>query len=45
MIEAGTSNPSFIVSHEPPLAEVPDVYRNFDARKKGWTKVMLKPGA
>jgi glutathione-independent formaldehyde dehydrogenase len=27
------------------LAEAPDVYRHFDAREDGWTKVVLKPAA
>lgn len=44
LIEAGKANPSFIVSHELPLAQAPEAYKNFDARKKGWTKIVLKPG-
>ncbi len=45
LIEAGKASPSFIVSHELPLEAAPEAYKNFDARKKGWTKVILKPGA
>ena len=45
LIEAGKASPSVIVSHELPLADAPDAYKNFDARKTGWTKVILKPGA
>ena len=35
---------SLIVSHELPLDQAPDAYRNFDQRADGWTKVLLKPG-
>ena len=35
---------SFIVSHELPLEPAPDPYKHFDARKNGWTKVVLHPG-
>ena len=45
LIEVGKANPSFIVSHELPLSQAPDGYRHFGARKDGWTKVVLKPGA
>lgn len=44
LIEAGKAKPSFLVSHELPLEQAPEGYRNFDARKEGWTKVVLKPG-
>ncbi|PXV59620.1 Threonine dehydrogenase [Dyella jiangningensis] len=43
LIEAGRANPSFIVSHELPLKDAPDAYKHFDARDKGWTKIVLKP--
>jgi glutathione-independent formaldehyde dehydrogenase len=36
--------PSLIVSHEVPLDQAPDGYKNFDQRADGWTKVLLKPG-
>lgn len=45
LIAAGKANPSFIVSHELPLDQAPEAYKNFDARKEGWTKVILRPGA
>ena len=45
MIAANKANPSFIVSHELPLEDAAEGYKNFDARKDGWTKVILKPGA
>jgi len=27
-----------------PLEKAPEAYENFDQRKNGWTKVVLKPG-
>lgn len=36
--------PSWIVSHERPLADAPAAYASFDQREAGWTKVVLKPG-
>ncbi|MDB5892358.1 MAG: Threonine dehydrogenase and related Zn-dependent dehydrogenase [Polaromonas sp.] len=44
MIEHDKAKPSMIVSHELPLEQAPEAYKNFDERKKGWTKVVLKPG-
>lgn len=44
MITTGKAKPSFIVSHELSLEEAPDAYKHFDARDKGWTKVVLKTG-
>ena len=44
LIEAGKAKPSWIVSHELPLDQAPEAYKNFDERKNGWTKVVLKPG-
>ena len=43
LIEKDRVKPSWIVSHELPLEKAPEAYANFDARKKGWTKVVLKP--
>ena len=31
-------------SHELPLDRAAEGYENFDARKDGWNKVILKPG-
>ncbi|HET7538020.1 MAG TPA: glutathione-independent formaldehyde dehydrogenase [Candidatus Didemnitutus sp.] len=45
LIEAGRARPSWIVSHELPLEEAAEGYKNFDARGNGWTKVLLHPGA
>lgn len=44
LIERDKAKPSLLVSHELPLAQAPEAYENFDQRKKGWTKVVLKPG-
>jgi glutathione-independent formaldehyde dehydrogenase len=43
LIIAGRATPSFLVSHELPLAEAPTGYENFDNRADGWTKVLLHP--
>ena len=40
LIEKDRVKPSWIVSHELPLEKAPEAYANFDARKKGWTKVV-----
>jgi glutathione-independent formaldehyde dehydrogenase len=45
LIAAEKAKPSFLVSHELPLADAPDAYRHFDDRDEGWTKVILKPAA
>jgi glutathione-independent formaldehyde dehydrogenase len=44
LIEKDKVKPSWIVSHELPLEQGPEAYENFDKRKRGWTKVVLKPG-
>ncbi|GAB3091531.1 glutathione-independent formaldehyde dehydrogenase [Micromonospora schwarzwaldensis] len=43
LIIAGRARPSFLVSHELPLAEAPEAYEHFDRREQGWTKVLLHP--
>ncbi len=43
LIHAGRANPSWIISHELALDEAPEAYQHFDAREKGWTKVVLHP--
>ena len=43
LIHTGRAKPSWIISHELPLTEAPAAYQHFDARDKGWTKVVLKP--
>ena len=44
LIESGKAAPSFLISHELPLDQAPEGYKNFDERNDGWTKVVLKPG-
>ncbi|MGH3569330.1 MAG: glutathione-independent formaldehyde dehydrogenase [Pseudonocardia sp.] len=43
LVAAGKAKPSWIVSHELPLAQAPDAYEHFDNRDDGWTKVVLHP--
>jgi glutathione-independent formaldehyde dehydrogenase len=43
LIIAGRAKPSFVVSHELPLAEAPGAYVKFDKRIDGYTKVVLHP--
>jgi glutathione-independent formaldehyde dehydrogenase len=45
LIAVGKAKPSAIISHELSLDEAPEAYKNFDNRKNGWTKVVLKPAA
>ncbi len=45
LIHLDKVKPSQIISHELPLKDAPDAYKNFDNRKGGWTKVVLKPQA
>jgi glutathione-independent formaldehyde dehydrogenase len=43
LIIAERASPSFVVSHEVPLAEAPEAYQKFDQRVEGYTKVLLRP--
>jgi glutathione-independent formaldehyde dehydrogenase len=43
LIVAGRAQPSFVVSHELPLAQAPEAYEKFDQRADGYTKVILHP--
>ncbi|MDT7538344.1 MAG: glutathione-independent formaldehyde dehydrogenase [Actinomycetota bacterium] len=43
LIIAGRAEPSFVVSHELPLAQAPEAYEKFDQRVDGYTKVILHP--
>jgi threonine dehydrogenase-like Zn-dependent dehydrogenase len=45
LIHAGKANPSWIVSHHVALRDAPEAYKHFDARDKGWTKVVMDPTA
>lgn len=44
MIEDGTIDPTFLISHTPPLEEAARGYRCFHDEQDTWTKVVLKPG-
>ncbi|MFJ8791949.1 glutathione-independent formaldehyde dehydrogenase [Streptomyces sp. NPDC102462] len=44
LIISGRAKPSFVVSHELPLADAPQAYEKFDQRIEGYTKVVLHPG-
>lgn len=43
LIIHGRATPSFLVSHELPLDQAVEAYRNFDERADGWTTVLLHP--
>ncbi|WP_324263061.1 zinc-dependent alcohol dehydrogenase [Altererythrobacter sp. H2] len=43
MIEDGTLDTTFLISHTLSLADGPDGYRNFHDNQNEWTKVVLKP--
>ncbi len=45
LIIAGRAHPSWLASHEVPLAEAPAAYEKFDQRADGYTKVLLHPAA
>jgi glutathione-independent formaldehyde dehydrogenase len=45
LIHEDRAKPSWIISHELPLDQAPEAYRHFDARERGWTKVVLHPAA
>ncbi len=45
LIHADKAKPSWIISHSLSLDEAPNAYKHFNERDKGWTKVVLKPGA
>ncbi len=44
MIEDGTIDPTFLISHTLPLEEAARGYRCFHDEQDTWTKVVLKPG-
>jgi glutathione-independent formaldehyde dehydrogenase len=43
MIIEGRADPSWVVSHRVDLEEGPEMYRKFDEREEGVTKVLLEP--
>ena len=42
-IEAGEIDPSFVITHERPLSEAPELYQTFRDKQDGCIKVVLKP--
>jgi threonine dehydrogenase-like Zn-dependent dehydrogenase len=44
MIEDGSLDTTFLISHHLPLEDAATGYRNFHDRQNEWTKVVLKPG-
>jgi threonine dehydrogenase-like Zn-dependent dehydrogenase len=44
-IEDGQIDPSFVITHEVPLEEGPEMYRVFRDKQDGCVKVVLKPDA
>ncbi len=42
-IEEGKMDPSFVITHERPLEEGPELYKTFRDKKDGCIKVVLKP--
>lgn len=44
MIEKGTIDPSFIITHKVPLEDAPDMYKAFRDKKDGCIKVVVQPG-
>ena len=42
-IEAGEIDPSFVISHEADLEDGPELYRKFNDKEDGCTKVVLEP--
>lgn len=43
LIENGSIDPSFVVTHERPLSEGPDLYKTFREKKDGCIKVIMRP--
>jgi threonine dehydrogenase-like Zn-dependent dehydrogenase len=43
LIHNDRAKPSWIISHELALDEAADAYKHFNARDRGWTKVVLHP--
>jgi threonine dehydrogenase-like Zn-dependent dehydrogenase len=44
LIHQNKIQPSQIVTHHLPLDHAPEAYKHFDARERGWIKVVLHPG-
>jgi threonine dehydrogenase-like Zn-dependent dehydrogenase len=42
-VQKGEIDPSFVITHNRPLEEGPELYRTFRDKKDGCVKVVLKP--
>jgi threonine dehydrogenase-like Zn-dependent dehydrogenase len=42
-IEEGQIDPSFVITHEVPLAKGPEMYKMFRDKQDGCVKVVLRP--
>jgi threonine dehydrogenase-like Zn-dependent dehydrogenase len=42
-IEAGKIDPSFVITHNRPLEDGPELYKTFRDKKDGCIKVVLEP--
>jgi threonine dehydrogenase-like Zn-dependent dehydrogenase len=42
-VQAGEIDPSFVITHERPLSEAPELYKTFRDKQDGCIKVVLKP--
>jgi threonine dehydrogenase-like Zn-dependent dehydrogenase len=43
LIEEGKIDPSFVITHQAPLAEGPELYKTFRDKRDGCIKVVLRP--
>jgi threonine dehydrogenase-like Zn-dependent dehydrogenase len=43
LVETGDIDPSFVITHHAKLAEGPEMYKTFRAKKDGCIKVVLNP--
>ncbi|MXP62579.1 glutathione-dependent formaldehyde dehydrogenase [Roseomonas sp. M0104] len=43
MVDAGTVDPTVVLTQQEPMADVIEAYKQFDLRKPGWVKVELRP--
>lgn len=45
MIQEGKLDPSFVITHRPPLAEAAEAYKIFNSKAEGCIKVVMKTGS
>ena len=43
LVQEGKIDPSFVITHQLPLADAPEGYKTFKAHEDGCIKVVLKP--